>query len=191
MQLPTRCRLGLIADTHLPGAAVPLFAGLVASAFARVDLIVHAGDLHTADVLDDLERLAPVVAARGNGDDGVQHPTLRDAWLLETPRLAIGVVHEFPSPRHAGPDKLDKHRSRHFGSTDPKLIVYGHTHHDELHHVDGRLYVNPGSPTLPRNQTMRLGTLAVAEIDGSRIDVTLLALSEHGTQAGSHITNHA
>lgn len=190
MQLPAQCRLGLIADTHLPGAAVPFFAQ-ISAAFSGVDLIVHAGDLHIAEVLDDLQRLAPVVAARGNGDDGVDHPTLRDAWVLNTPMLSIGVVHEFPSPRHASAEKLQRYRSRHFGSADPQLIVYGHTHHDELHHVEGRLYVNPGSPTLPRNQTMRLGTFAIAEIDGPCIEVALLTLTEHGTEPGPRLTNHA
>ena len=162
MQLPAQCRIGVVADTHLPDVA---------------------------DVLDELAALAPVVAARGNGDDGVDHPALRDAWVLRTPALTVGVVHEFPSPRHASADKLDRYRARLFGDHDPGVIVYGHTHHDELHHTGGRLYINPGSPTLPRNQTVRLGTLALLQLDGPHASVTVLQLTETGIEPAASLDN--
>ena len=64
-----RARLGLIADTHIPEARAQLWPQ-VFDAFAGCDAILHAGDIHELWLLDQLERVAPVFAARGNGDEG-------------------------------------------------------------------------------------------------------------------------
>ena len=61
--------IGLIADSHIPEAMLVL-PDQVRHIFTGVDLILHAGDLHCLDVLDWLEDIAPVLAARGNGDNG-------------------------------------------------------------------------------------------------------------------------
>ena len=63
-------RIGLIGDTHYPEAG-PLWDEAY-DALRDVDLILHAGDLHVIDVLDWLEERCgvPVLAVRGNGDDG-------------------------------------------------------------------------------------------------------------------------
>ena len=66
-------RIGLIADTHMPGALESLWPQVI-EAFASVDYILHAGDLHVPQVIDDLASLAPTYAVRGNGDIGVDHP---------------------------------------------------------------------------------------------------------------------
>ena len=62
-------RIGLISDTHIPEARKTLWPQ-VFDAFADVDMIFHAGDVHEFHVLDALEEVAPVYAARGNGEDG-------------------------------------------------------------------------------------------------------------------------
>ena len=56
--------VGVIADTH--GLLRPEAAG----ALAGSELIVHAGDVGSAEVLDKLREIAPVVAVRGNNDKG-------------------------------------------------------------------------------------------------------------------------
>jgi hypothetical protein len=60
-------RIGVISDTHVPVRARAL-PGEVFEIFAGVDLILHAGDLITFDVLDELETIAPVLAVYGNVD---------------------------------------------------------------------------------------------------------------------------
>ena len=60
-------RVGLIADTHMPGTIATLWPQ-VYDAFRGTDLILHAGDLHVADVIDELETLAPTFVCCGNGD---------------------------------------------------------------------------------------------------------------------------
>ncbi len=55
--------IGLISDTHIPWAVKEL-PPEVGEAFRGVDLILHAGDIYSHAVLDELERIAPVLAAK-------------------------------------------------------------------------------------------------------------------------------
>ena len=98
-------RIGLISDTHIPEARDSLWPQ-VYDAFADVDLIFHAGDIHELYVLDELEKLAPVYAARGNGEDGSggrpvqpEDPRVKYAWLLQLEGLWVCLLYTSPSPR--------------------------------------------------------------------------------------------
>ena len=62
-------KIGLIADTHIPESRKALWPQ-VYDAFQGVDYIFHGGDVHELDLLDELENIAPVYCARGNGEDG-------------------------------------------------------------------------------------------------------------------------
>ncbi len=173
--------IGVIADTHMPGSISELWPQIV-SVFANVDLILHAGDLHTTDVIEQLARIAPTYVARGNGDVGVEHPQLQDTWLLELGGQQIAMVHEFPSPSRASATKINKRLARHFGEQRPAAVIYGHTHFEEQHTTDGTLFLNPGSATLPRNQSTRLGTFAQLTITADDIHSQLFQLTTHGAE---------
>ena len=62
-------KIGLISDTHIPDSRKELWPQ-VFTAFRGVDLILHAGDIYDLGVIDALREVAPIYAARGNGDDG-------------------------------------------------------------------------------------------------------------------------
>ncbi len=178
-------RIGLIADTHMPGTIEALWAE-VHDAFAGVDCILHAGDLHTADVIEELERLAPTYVATGNGDMNVVHPRLREVWLGEFAGHSVGMVHHFPTPARASEQKLAKRLTRHFAEQQPQTVIYGHTHLAEVHTAGAMLYINPGSATLPNNQSTRLGTVGVLELAPGRREVTLFQLATGGLDAIAH-----
>jgi len=120
-------RIGLISDTHglLRPEAVSFLRGSTA--------IVHGGDIGHAGILEELTRLAPVTAVRGNNDRGVW----ADA-IAETEVLQIGDVFS-----HAFHDIAQL-------SVDPaaagfQVVVCGHSHKPLVETRDGVLYVNPGS----------------------------------------------
>lgn len=182
-------RIGLIADTHMPGSLKDLWPQAMA-AFEGVDCILHAGDLHTLDIVDTLNRIAPVYVAKGNGDLDLVDPRLRDTWQLDLGGLAIGMIHQHPSPERRGPAQLREYGARHFDGAAPRVVVYGHTHLECTHLIDGVLYVNPGSPTLPRNQSLRLGTLGLLEIShdprtgaATTVTASIVQLSDRGWDA--------
>ena len=172
-------RVGLIADTHMPGTIATLWPQ-VYDAFRGTDLILHAGDLHVADVIDELETLAPTFVCCGNGDLDVQHAKLKDTWCGDIAGVTVGLVHKFPTPSRAAPAKLQKKMQQAFGEHDPQVVIYGQTHFAEVHNVEGRVFINPGSPTLPNNQSTRHGTVGFLSISPAVLKVELLQIVESG-----------
>lgn len=160
-------RIGLLADTH-----VPQVAGLpeaVLRAFRGVDLILHAGDVYDSSVLDELEAVAPVLTAWGNGDLGLESdPRVKPAHVVPVDGVHIGLVHCLTYP--AIP------LERTFGSK-VHVIVYGNSHRASISSQDGILLVNPGSPTLPRYIGGRLGTVGFLEVENGQPRAWLLPLS--------------
>src|SRR5512133_650420 len=62
-------KIGVVSDTHVPDRAVTLHPALLGELRRNaVDLIVHAGDISTAGVLQEMETIAPVKAVSGNRD---------------------------------------------------------------------------------------------------------------------------
>ena len=153
-------RLGILSDTHVNkrGELWPQ----VFDAFAGVDAILHAGDVFSPHLIDELAAIAPVAVARGNGDDGTDDPRLRDEWVLEFGGVTVAMLHDFPSPARRGASFVQAQASKRFAGAD--VLICGHTHIAELHALPGLLWLNPGSPTLPDNKSKRLGTIALVTI---------------------------
>lgn len=125
-------RIGLISDTH--GTLRPE----VFDALQGVDLILHAGDVGPARILDELEVLAPVHAVLGNTDGFELQPRVQELVELELEGRRVVVVHghQVGSPT---PERL---RAAHPGAD---VIIYGHTHRQQVDRLDGCLIVNPGA----------------------------------------------
>jgi putative phosphoesterase len=120
-------RVGIISDTH------GLLRTEVVNILADVNLIIHAGDIDTPNVLTDLKALAPVVAVRGNMDRGGWADELRSSELVETNGINIYVLHDLT--------RLDLDPL----SVGIKVIVNGHTHKPLIYEKNNILYFNPGS----------------------------------------------
>ncbi len=187
-------RIGLISDTHISRAGRDPSTGLKASlwpqvyeALRSVDLIMHAGDLLLPEVIDWLEEVAPVMAVWGNGDFGgwerreaPQDPRLSESKVLPLDDLRIGLVHDFPLPESPPLRTVEGLMSHYFGGP-VDVIVRGSTHRAEITRVrtdSGQevLVVNPGSPTFPNHQSLRLGTIGFLEIQGTRVKPSILQL---------------
>lgn len=165
-------RIGLIGDTHYPEAG-PLWDEAY-EALRGVDLILHAGDLHVVEVLDWLEERCgvPVLAVRGNGDDGSggraicpEDPRMKPVQVIDTGGLRVGMVHDATLPEWPPHRTLESIMEHHFGGP-VDVFVHGDTHVPQVEIMRGVLLVNPGSPTFPRNLTRRLGTVGFVEIEG-------------------------
>ncbi len=179
-------RIGLISDTHIPEACPELWPQ-VFDAFAGVDAILHAGDIHELFVLDQLHDIAPLWAARGNGEDGSggrpiqpDHKLLRESWLVELGGLKVGLTHDVPIPEFPPHLTLERAMQRYFGRTDLDVLIYGDTHVEAIDTVGQTLCVNPGSPTFPHNLNTQLGTIGFLEISGGRAEATIWQLTEDG-----------
>jgi putative phosphoesterase len=125
-------RAGIIADTH------GLLRPEVFEVFAQVDLILHAGDIGPADLLDELAAIAPVLAVWGNTDGSAVRARVPEVVHHAVEGLPVVVVHghQFGTPT---PEKLVD------AYPDALTIIYGHTHRPLLTLVDQVVTVmNPG-----------------------------------------------
>jgi putative phosphoesterase len=153
-------QLAIVADTHLPRGK-RLLPHACVQRLRAADLILHAGDLSTVDVLRMFEALGPPVAAvHGNVDAPDLRALLPATRIVEADGARIAMVHD------AGPAKgrLARMRRR-FPDTD--AVVFGHSH-IPLHERagDGFQIFNPGSPTDRRRQprhTMGLARVCARE----------------------------
>jgi putative phosphoesterase len=152
--------IGLISDTH------GLLRPEVHTAFAGVELILHAGDVGGGDILHELESLAPTRAVYGNTDPP------GDPELVERIDVEIGGVrihvshgHEIGSPTPA--KLLERY--------DAEVIVYGHTHKQLVAEIDGRWVINPGAAG-PRRFDLQ-PSVALLKIRKPRVDVEIVDLS--------------
>lgn len=175
-------KIGLIADTHMPGSIKELWPQ-VFEVFEDAEAILHAGDLHTLEIVERLHEIAPTYVAVGNGDVGLMDDRLQHTWVLNLGGVEVGMIHRFPSPERKSGHQLRRYMQRHFGDAAPQVMIYGHTHLESIHHVDDILCINPGSPTLPRNQSLRPGTIGILEIADGEITATILQITEDGVEA--------
>ena len=161
-------RVVVLSDTHSPrfwkGCPPAVAAHLIGA-----DLILHAGDVCTAEVLDELATYAPVRVVLGNND----RPEVA-AWgapetlELELAGLRLAMVHD-SGPAAGRAARL----RRRFPAAD--LVVFGHSHIPMDRREDGLRIFNPGSPTDKRRQPFgTLGELAIA--DGKLARATIIEL---------------
>jgi len=179
----TQMRIWLIADTHIPEAC-PHLPASVFEVFNGVDLVMHAGDVYVNRVLDELGNIAPVIAAVGNGDEGLDGHRFKlapdervsPAHLLEIEGVRIGLAHALPTPDETSEEVFENAMRLRFGGP-VDVLVMGHSHIDSVARFGGTLVVNPGSATLPRNLVGRPGTVAILEISsGGRISTEIVKL---------------
>jgi uncharacterized protein len=138
-------RIVAISDTHIPDFAKRLPTELYAP-LRRADLILHAGDVTSPEVLEELATLAPVHAALGNGDGpGVEAWGAVPEVLLDVGKLRLAVVHD-SGPRQG----RERRMARRFPDAD--VVVFGHSHIPVDFRADGLHLFNPGSPTWKRRQ---------------------------------------
>jgi hypothetical protein len=159
-------RVAVIADTHLPRGSRRL-AQECLEVLARADLILHAGDVTAAPVLEMLSDLAPVQAVYGNMDDPELRATLPEQLVVEAGGARIGMLH-VPGPATGRAARL----AETFRGCD--AVVYGHTHSPEASRYGGVWILNPGSPTERRRAPNR--SLLTLEIAGGAIRPQLVTL---------------
>jgi len=163
--------VGVVADTHVPQRLNSLPQG-IAQALGKVSLILHAGDIDSRRVLDELGRLAPVVAVAGNADPPwLNLPRKR---VVEVAGCRIGLAHGHSGWRRylfnkvrerlGGYDGLRyvRYARQEFEAVD--VIVTGHTHRPHLVYCGSVLLFNPGS-VAPDYHATRGATVGILRIE--------------------------
>jgi hypothetical protein len=171
----SRMRIGLLSDTHIPEAAQAL-PPQIAEAFRDVDLILHAGDIYIPSVLDELERIAPVLAASGDDDSGDVLKDRRVKWkhVLKLEGKTLWLIHERPFPYTVAPWRAMNSLEQNEHDA-PDIVVFGHEHTTVVRRYGSILLVNPGSPTF-LHYRRGLGTVGILTIDSGEAEARILQL---------------
>ena len=158
--------IGLISDTHIPDRAKEIPQKVI-DAFKDVDLILHAGDLTSMEVIEELEKIAPVMAIQGNMDrvNGIDLPKAR---VIKAEDFRIGLVHGEVYPRADTQQLLYLARQ-----LDADILVSGHSHQPKIEQIEGILLLNPGSPIVPR---LADRTVMLLEINKKEVDVEIIKI---------------
>jgi predicted phosphodiesterase len=143
--------IGIISDTH------GLLRWEAETALAGVDHIIHAGDIGTPEILERLQRIAPVTAVRGNNDKG--------AWADPLPVTAIADLDVDPVADGIA------------------AIIAGHSHKPGMLEKDGVLFLNPGSAG-PRRFTLPVTVAKLFVGDGAvRAEICTLPIDAPASRA--------
>jgi hypothetical protein len=161
-------RVVVLSDTHSPRrwkGCPPA----VAAHLETADVILHAGDVCTPDVLDFLAGFAPVHAVLGNNDvSEVAAWGAPDTLEVQLGGVAVAMIHDSGQR-----DSRTARMRRRFPHAD--LVVFGHSHIPMDVTGDGLRIFNPGSPTDRRRQPY--GTLGLLDLaDGQILDARIVPL---------------
>jgi uncharacterized protein len=170
-------RIGVLSDSHVREDSN--LAQRVGRAWGPVDLILHAGDITSPALLDDLRDIAPTRAVAGNMDG-----LAILAWLPLSAEFHVEECRLALSHGDLGSERVESRSQRRGGEDDElralllarfpraQCLVYGHTHRPFCRLVEGRLFFNPGAC----HQRAPSPTIGLLTVCGSQVTGEILAL---------------
>ena len=132
-------KICVISDTHAEDLGS--LSDRILEALSEVDLIIHAGDYTSINLLDQLRDLGNFKGVHGNMDSKELKDELPAKEILELEGFRIGITH----PSEGGsPVGVEKRVETKLG-VDLDMIIYGHTHKPVNKKIGALIYFNPGS----------------------------------------------
>jgi uncharacterized protein len=147
----------VISDTH------GLLRPEVLDAFAGVDLILHAGDIGSPDILRGLKSIAPVIAVRGNNDKDPWAEKIPETKVARIENIQVYLLHDL---KEMTVDPAD---------SGFHVVIAGHSHNPSIQKREGILFLNPGSAG-PRRFKLPV-SVARLKIKGQNVTAELIELS--------------
>ena len=137
--------IGLISDTHIPSRGPETPKKVINAILNKnVDYVFHLGDFTTLEVyleLLDVFGKDKVIAVLGNIDTKELAEVLPLTQELELFGRKIFMTHG-----SGGPNNIVHHLNKNYDLTKYDVVIFGHTHRPLSETIDGKLYLNPGSP---------------------------------------------
>ncbi|MCW2491208.1 MAG: uncharacterized protein QOH56_2825 [Pseudonocardiales bacterium] len=162
-------KVAVLSDTHAPRrwkSCPPA----VAAQLENVEVILHAGDVCTVAVLEELSQWAVVHAVLGNNDGlDVARWGAAETLAIELDGLRVAMIHDSGASTGRA-----ARLGRRFPTAD--LVVFGHSHIPLDETSNGQRIFNPGSPTDRRRQPC--GTMGLLDIrDGVLAEARILPVT--------------
>lgn len=167
-------KLGIVADTH--NYVDPLLFEI----FRGADAVLHAGDIESAEVLEKLEKIAPVYAVAGNRDLEQLKKALPWIRAVEFGKIKIAITHQVLPINFPSILPTKKNWTEEFGVDGARVLVFGHTHEPANQWIGNLLYFNPGFAGPMGEEPLR--TAGVLFLNGEEIRGEVYHLSEPPTE---------
>ena len=130
-------KIGVVSDTHSQKLPRQMLDD-----FKKVDLIIHAGDFCSADVLAQLQKLKEVKGVYGNMDEPELRRLFPRRQIIHCGGFSIGIFHGEGSPKTLLAGVKSEFQDAKVG-----CVIFGHSHQTMNAVMDNVLYFNPGSAT--------------------------------------------
>lgn len=181
-------RIGIISDSHT-GRPLDELGPQPIEFLESVDVILHTGDVTGPDVLDWLEQFnRPLIVTRGN-HDLFDDERFTEIAIIEQDGWRIGASHIVLDPRHE-PNRIELMKQRGYHDRGLDILIAGDTHYERLEYVEQTLLINSGSISLPRNMSVRLGSVALLEVTADQVHAEIIALGQTDGLRNPTITGH-
>jgi len=159
--------IGVISDTHIPSRSPKIPEEIINDFLDRkVDYIFHLGDYTILDVYKELTNIFgkdKIFAVSGNMDEqklSSQLPETRDLKILD---YKIFLTHG-----SGGPKGIIERLNRDYNLSKYDIVIFGHTHKPLKEKRNGKLYLNPGTPTDKR--FTKINSYAYLKLSKSNVD---------------------
>jgi len=172
-------RIGIVSDTHVP-VSIPALPKPLLTGLSGVDLILHAGDLVSLDVLDRLDRIAPTTGVYGNMDPPEVCERLSHQEIIAIAGRSIGLKHghqrhalqrQYITSDYDAPEFDLFYQAMAAQLPGSEIIVFGHFHRPLVKEWNGITFINPGAVTPSHGRS----TFAILEL-GDRLNVRMVEL---------------
>ncbi len=156
-----------VADTHvrtfdeLPERLIKIME--------NVDMVVHAGDYTSTDVLDGFIESCTFKGVYGNADDAQIKDRLKREEKFRAEKIDVGILH---SGNYLNQFDDLGYKAKEIGVN---LLIFGHIHRFVVERFGDVVVVCPGSPTLPR---LSASSCAVIEIEDGSVKINFELVKE-------------
>jgi len=133
----TKIKIAVLSNTHV--TLIEDLPEKVINSLSEIDLVIHAGDFTTTEVLNGLKQLGKIKAVHGNMDSAELQATLPAKEIIGIGNKRIGIIHGGGAPWG-----IEKRLRNAFAQDRVDVIIYGHSHESQNKVTDGILFFNPG-----------------------------------------------
>lgn len=158
-------KIGIISDTHIK-KNTEIIKLLLDKYFSDVDLVIHAGDYSSIEVIDVIRQQKKFIGVWGNVDTDVVKHILNEREIIQIENFKIGVFHghgQNKTPMERAYDKFD--------GDNADIIIFGHNHQPTMQRMNKTLMLNPGS--LSRKRREPFYSYIILNIENGELDVQL------------------
>ena len=158
-------KIAILSDTHVKKHSDKLFK-FIDNLSKEADMIIHAGDYISANVVSKLRELKNFIGVWGNNDKGNIRDLLREKTIIPVEGYRIGLYHGHGNSKST----LDSAYAA-FSNDKVNIIIFGHSHQPLILTKNKVLMINPGSPSYKRREPWY--SYAILEIQDKKINVQL------------------